>query len=674
MRTMAAAMQFMKGGRAAVAAAVLWGSVAVAQAAPTIDDFFRLPLISEVQLSPSGRYLAMVVVGAASARARLGIVDLDERDKPPKIIAHFDDADVIAVKWLDDQRLVFGANDSDLAVEHRLAQGLWAIDRDGGAMRVLIKRYRTPGISEGGSRIERRQLEPDHHLHSIVNDGSGDVIVLQRQWDNLGDAKSDRIFRLDTRTAALRRLGSAPDAYVNRWVVDAKGEPRAALSVSGGRARLYWRAVGSTDWALLADEPRFAAKGVSPLWVDDDTLFVSAAHGPQGLSALFRYDIAAKRPEAQPLFAIDGFSYEGGREFDLGTGRTVGIHYDADAQGSHWFDPALQAAQREVDAQLRSTVNRLSCSRCIGMERLVVSAHSDRQPPVFYLYDARTRKLENLGASRPWIDPKQMAQQDFVVVKARDGRAIPTYVTRPAGKSSAPRPAVVLVHGGPHIRGNVWGWDAQAQFLASRGYVVIEPEFRGSAGFGGAHLAAGFKQWGLAMQDDVTDATLWAVREAGVDERRICIAGASYGGYAALMGLVREPALYRCGIDWVGVTDPALMFSLAHSDLTEEWKNFGLRQMLGDPVADKERFTQTSPIAQAARIKQPLLLAYGGVDRRVPLEHGTRFRDAVMQHNRDVEWVLYSDEGHGFGDPKNLRDFWGRVEKFLDRNIGSAKP
>jgi dipeptidyl aminopeptidase/acylaminoacyl peptidase len=204
--------------------------------------------------------------------------------------------------------------------------------------------------------------------------------------------------------------------------------------------------------------------------------------------------------------------------------------------------------------------------------------------------------------------------------------------------------------------------------------VVIEPEFRGGDGFGLRHLEAGYKQWGLAMQDDVTDATRWAIKEAGVDPKRICIAGASYGGYAALMGLVREPELYRCGINWVGVTEPEYLFSLSWSDLPEDWKRHGLRTMLGDPQADKERFTATSPLQQAAKIRQPLLLAYGAADERVPLKHGTDFRDAVTRHNRDVEWVSYSDEGHGWGAMETRRDFWTRVEKFLARNIGDAAP
>lgn len=655
---------------AGVGAALLLGGSAIrAQALPPIDDFFRSAAIDSARLSPSGRYLA-IVIGAKGARARLGVLDLDQPDQGAKVVARFDDADVTDVHWVDDQRLLFGASDSDAPVERRRPRGLMAVNRDGSELRALIKRKWTERISEGNTRIVTRLLEPDHYFHSIVHDGSGDIIVGQARWDNIGDFTSVVLRRLDTRTGVVRPLVKAPDSYASDWVVDAQGEARAALSESAGRSRLYWRASKDAEWTLLLDEPAAFGAAVQPQWVDADTLYVTAPTGPAGTRALFRFDVAARRIAAEPLFSIDGFDYSGGREHD--GGRTVGIHYTADADGSHWFDADLQAAQREVDALLPGTVNRLTCTRCSGSPRLLVRSHADRQPPVFRIFDTKTRKLEMVGASRPWIDPKQMAEQDFVRIAARDGRSLPIYVTRPRGKSAQPRPAVVLVHGGPHVRGNSWGWNEDAQFLASRGYVVIEPEFRGGDGFGWAHLAAGFKQWGLAMQDDVTDATRWAIREAGVDPKRICIAGASYGGYATLMGLVREPDLYRCGINWVGVTDPGLMFSINHSDLPDDYKRYGMRTMLGDPEKDKERFAQTSPIAQAARITQPLLMAYGAVDRRVPIEHGTRFRDAVTRHNRDVEWVVYADEGHGWGSPDNTRDFWSRVEKFLARHIGPS--
>jgi len=188
--------------------------------------------------------------------------------------------------------------------------------------------------------------------------------------------------------------------------------------------------------------------------------------------------------------------------------------------------------------------------------------------------------------------------------QARDGMAIPALLTLPAG-GARKAPLVVLVHGGPYVHGNHWGWNPETQFLASRGYAVLEPDFRGSTGYGDTHFRAGWKQWGLAMQDDIADGARWAIAQGLAGPKRICIAGASY-----------------------------------------------------------------SPIQQAARIKAPLLLAYGDVDRRVPMFHGRKFLDAVKPGNSQVEWIEYQDEGHGWQLPANRVDFWSRVEKFLDRHIG----
>jgi len=245
------------------------------------------------------------------------------------------------------------------------------------------------------------------------------------------------------------------------------------------------------------------------------------------------------------------------------------------------------------------------------------------------------------------------------------------YVTRPNGQKT-PAATVVLVHGGPWVRGAEWAWRGEAQFLASRGYVVVEPEFRGSTGYGDRWYRAGWKQWGLAMQDDIADAALWAIKQGYADKARVAIAGASYGGYATLMGLIRNPEIFRCGVEWVGVTDIELMYSITWSDSSDQYQRFGMPVLIGDRVKDAAQLAATSPIKLAAKIDQPLLMAYGGLDRRVPIDHGTQMRDAVQKTNKAIEWMVYNNEGHGWVLPANNDDFWTRVETFLDRNLKVA--
>lgn len=209
------------------------------------------------------------------------------------------------------------------------------------------------------------------------------------------------------------------------------------------------------------------------------------------------------------------------------------------------------------------------------------------------------------------------------------------------------------------------------QFLASRGYAVLQPVFRGSTGFGAQHFKAGMKQWGLAMQNDVADGARWVIAQGFADPKRICIARPSYGGYAASMALVNDSDLFRCGVSWVGVTDPQLLFSVSWSDITNESKKYGMTRLVGDPVADAALLKAVSPLEQAARIKRPLLLAYGAWDVRVPIIHGEKLRDALKPHNSKVEWLVHENEGHGWARPENRIDFWTRVEKFLARELAA---
>jgi dipeptidyl aminopeptidase/acylaminoacyl peptidase len=330
----------------------------------------------------------------------------------------------------------------------------------------------------------------------------------------------------------------------------------------------------------------------------------------------------------------------------------------------------MKDLQGQVDKLLPATVNVVSPPLRPETPFFLVEAYSDVDPGRFLLFDAKAGKLTELGKSQRDIDPRQMSPMDLVKYPARDGLQIPAWLTVPKGTPKGRKlPTVVLVHGGPWLRFE-WGWRADTQFLASRGYAVIEPEFRGSAGFGFDHFRRSFKQWGLSMQDDVADAAKWAIAQGIADPDRICIAGASYGGYATLMGLVKNPELFKCGVAWAGVTDINLMYDVTWSDFPDEYKMYGMPTLVGDREKDAAQLKETSPLEQAGRIKQPLLLAHGSADRRVPIVHGIKMRDALAKTNSQVEWVEYADEGHGWKLVPDRVDFWTRVEKFLQKNIG----
>lgn len=638
-----------------------------------VRDFFRSPAAASPKLSPSGQKIAMLIPGE-QGRMTLGVADIST---PTRFvgIARFSDADIANFGWVNDKRLYFSAVDLQSPVGDQVAPGLFAVDVDGSDFTKLIRRrsdVRTMGASD-------RNLLPEWNLfHSAANDGSDDVFISRHDVFSGSEEARTAILRLDTRTRAVRNITpvGSPEK-VMQWLLDRRGEPRVAVTNdSGTKGRVLWRTPSNNEWTVVSRFDVYEPKPDSwtPLAIDSsEQLYVSAIEpstmaGAQ-TSAVFRLMPKPDAPLDKPLLSLKGYDFEGKVLIDAGTGKTLGIRYLTDAIGVAWFDPDMKAVQQDVDKQLDGTVNYLTCDYCSQARHLIVTAYSDRQSPVHFLYERATRKLQLLAASRPWLDSARMAEQDFVRVKARDGQEFPVLVTRPQGKG--PWPTVVLVHGGPFVRGEQWGFDPDAQFLASRGYLVVQPEFRGSTGYGHTLFKAGWKQWGLTMQDDVTDATRWAIQQGLADPKRVAIAGASYGGYATMMGLAKEPELYKAGINWVGVTDISMMYDVGWSDfMGGKWMRYGMPKMIGDPEGDATQLRATSPLRQAARIKQPVLMAYGSEDLRVPLPHGVKMRDALQAAgNKDVEWRVYEGEGHGWMLEENKIDFWTRVEKFLARHL-----
>jgi dipeptidyl aminopeptidase/acylaminoacyl peptidase len=661
--------------RPAWAQATQAGAPAASAAAPTPDAlpapelFFGPPAFRKARLSPSGRWLA-VTVSAGSARNALAVIDLGAQAAPGKIINRFSDMDIDDLHWVNDDRLVFDVIDrTEGSGDRRYGPGLFSVRRDGEELRQLVA-LRDHQISETSSRIARQLLSPYHYLLGAGNGQGDEVVVGEMRYTGTGEPDSLLPKRLNVTTGRARSLAIGVPEHIFSWLFDAEGLPRLAVQRREGREKVLWRAPGQDGWALLAEYAAYHAPWV-PRYIDAaGQLYVTRASGPGGTSVLTRFDFDKGAPSAEPLVSTPGFDFTGSLVTETAGGRALGMRVDTDAETTVWFDQRLKALQADIDKRLPGRINRLECRRCDSPDMTVlVRSWSDRDPGSVWVWRGEPALWRQVGAVRPGINPSRMATLDFERFRARDGRSMPVWITRPTGsKPGQPLPTVVLVHGGPWVRGGHWQFEPWAQFLASRGYLVVEPEYRGSTGFGADHFQAGWKQWGLAMQDDVTDATHWVAAQGWADPRRTCIAGASYGGYATLMGLVREPDLYRCGAAWVAVTDPRLRFKWsAQSDASTETREYSLPALMGSP--DSTDFAAVAPVEQAARIRAPLLLAFGGGDRRVPLEHGTRMREALRAAGREPEWVLYPEEGHQWQLTETKVDFARRLESFLARHL-----
>ncbi len=643
-----------------------------ADAAPPVELFFKQPDIARAVLSPSGRWMA-VASGSLAGRTGVAVFDLENWGQA-RVVAGFSDADVDEFHWVNDERLVFDVIDREAGGgEQTFGAGLFSVRRDGTELRNLV-RLRRDWVREARAAA-RDPLEYNHALLQVPRDGSDEVIVGEYVWDSSGDLREIVPKRLNVVTGRARGgLFEGAPTHTRRWWFDAQGQPRVVRTAREGRDRLFWRPDDKATWRQIAEYDRYAPPFVPRFFDAAGDLFVTVADGAEGQHQLRRFDFERGQPRPEPMVSLPGFDFEGALLSESPGGKTLGVRVETDAETSIWFDARLKAVQAQADARLPGRVNRLSCRRCDRPDMVVlIESFSDREPGEWVLYRAANQSWQALGRSRSGVVAAQMATVDFHRIKAHDGRDLPVWVTTPAAKSDGPRPVVVLVHGGPWVRGGHWQWDALPQFLASRGYLVVEPEFRGSAGYGDEHFRAGWRQWGQAMQDDVADALQWAVARGWADAQRACIAGASYGGYATLMGLVRHPELYRCGVAWVAVTDPRLIFKWNFRGVqTDENRHFDFPTLVGDPVRDADMLTANSPLAQAPRIKAPLLLAAGMQDRRVPPEHATRLRDALSALGRPPEWVQYDDEANGWLTVKNQVDFATRMEAFLARHLKAA--
>ncbi len=672
--------------RGLAAAAALVSLAGVQAGAPPAEHFFKPASIQEVLLSPSGKRLAF---SAPGSNGRLGVfvIDLQGQAFAPTRAILFHDSDVPSFQWVDDERLVFSQTDLQvgLGTAQQTAPGLYAVRYDGQELTYLVETRGRPMVT-GGGRI--RTLPWNHRLLHVPapsqsREGArASEVIVGRMHFTGNDLQRLTPLWLDTRTGAVRPLDTTGlSCPALGWWFSARGVPRVARCVEGARESLHWWRSGregqAAQWIRFAEGP-LGRLGLRPLWVgSDEQLFVEHASGPAGEGVVAPFDFDKGAPGAARV-VTPGFDFSGQLIGDAGGQRLLGVRVSAEDEQTVWFDPHYKAMQQRVDAVLRGRVNRMQCRRCGSGDAVVlVRSFSDAEPGELWLWreaesEGKSRWLP-LGRVRPQIQAAQMGLTELHRIRARDGRDLPVWVTRPRDAGSA-LPAVVLVHGGPWVRGRHWRWEGMPQFLASRGYLVIEPEFRGSLGYGQAHWRAGLKQWGQAMQDDVADALLWARRQ-GLASEAACIAGASYGGYSTLMGLIRHPELYRCGSAWVAVTDPFLYLEgswWVSDDISDRGRQYSLPSMVGDPQADREMLLANSPLEQAARITRPLQLVWGGEDRRVPIAHGQRLRDAMRKSGLEPEWIVYEDEAHGWRKTENQVDFALKLEAFLARHLQGA--
>ena len=612
-----------------------------------------------MRISPNGDYLAAL----APVGGRQNVVVIDLSNHKAHALTDLGKRDVVSVSWINDKRLMFRTGTIGERVFDSRGGALWAIDRDGGDVRVLSEGD-DDERNTAGARFLARVMFPVRLLP-----GDTDDLIMQEHVFADSESRPGPLYRVNSRTGRKTEIsiGKPESAKSERWVVDRDGVPRAFVAGVGNSVHIYYRDGADAPWRKIDEFDQLSGEQWAPVAMADDgkRLIATTHRGGRDKAALALYDPATKSfvetLAAHPQVDLD--------ELASDKNAVRGVRYEADREGHAWFDEDIASAQAAVDKALPGNVNDLSWS--LDKQRFVVFSYSDVSPGVFYLFDRKTRKLEWLADRMPWIDAKKLSHVEPVRYKARDGLEIPAYLTLPKDGPKKNLPLVMVIHGGPWVSGDGWYYDPEVQFLASRGYAVLQPNYRGTTRYGWKHYSASFKQWGLTMQDDITDGVKWAVDQGVADPKRVCIYGGSYGGYATMMGLAKTPDLYKCGVNYVGVTDLPLMLGATWSDFAySEYIEYAAKRLVGDTGADAEQLKATSPAQLAAKIRAPVLMAYGGADVRVPIEHGTRMKAALEREGQHPLWIVADGEGHGFLAMENKVMFYGAMEKFLDANIG----
>jgi len=635
-----------------------------------LADFARHEQYRDVRISPDGDYLAAsVLIDGKAALSLIRMSDMHGTNVRPR-----GNSELAQFWWVAPHRVMYTVGASVGQLEAPVPTGeLYAVNADGTGGGIIFG-ARMGGQGARHSRGMRRLAYGD--LIDDLPDNPRQALIASYAENNSarGFPRSvssngvfPEVFRIDLYNGTTYPVTTSPLRNA-QFLTDNHSVVRFAYGPDIDQAMKVWyRAGDSKPWQLVLDENKEHVPS-TPLAFNrkEDAVYFDCA-GSHDVGGICLWDVAT-----QKMRTLWSGTEVGASELvrTLDNDDIVAIRSMPGRIATKLLDENAPEAKLLVSlAQQFPGQDARITSHTRDGRKAVVLVDSDVDPGQYYLYDADSRQLSFLFARRPWIKPGQMAPMEPIALKARDGLALHGYLTRPPGKADARNlPLVVLVHGGPYFVRDRWGFDATVQALASRGYAVLQVNFRGSGDYGIDFVHAGFREWGGKMQDDLTDATHWAVAEGIADGKRICIFGGSYGGYAALQGAVREPDLYRCAIGYVGVYDLRLMTSRGDIPQSVFGENY-LKMVLG---SDETLLWERSPIAHIDRLKAQLMLIVGGADVRVPPVQGENLHAALNKAKIEHEWIYERTEGHGFYDEGHLKDMLGSVLRFLDRNIGAS--
>jgi dipeptidyl aminopeptidase/acylaminoacyl peptidase len=637
---------------------------------PTLDELFSEANIVSASLSPSGKFLAAVVRDARSDL--LLLVDLATGERKFLQRTGFDDAgEALLVRmkdvyWKSDERMLLRTNlrpknprtyDVPPRELAKLGDRLFAINREGVAKPLLVENRDVSlrGALDLGEIVSFLPKDPEHIL-MLVDGFNGRAL-----------------FKVDVETGRGEQV-EAPSENVVGWWLDVVGNPVVRVSAYSGTVRLYsknengrWRSFYKMRVRDMQERDDYEPVGPSS---DPSKYYVLARPPGHDRSGLYLYDLE-RNEFGEPVAEHERYDLLSARIARDGSHVLVEC-YVADVRVCDFSDPGLDAHMRGLRKFFEESANVYVTGSSEDGQTVLLYVEGPHDPPAYYYYRTATRDIQPIGLVRNVLSAATRPRASSVTWKARDGLELSGYLTVPAGAAERPEhlPLVVYPHGGPETRDRLT-FDPWVQYFAARGYAVFQPNFRGSDGFGRAFAESGYGEWGRKMQDDITDGVEALADRGSVDPERICIVGASYGGYAALAGAALTPDLFRCAVSVAGIADLDAFIRWRRDEWGADSEGYTYwLKAIGDPKADAKRMHDVSPIAHVSAIHVPVLLIHGTEDRTVPIAQSRAMKEALDNAGNQTKLIEFSGEGHSYWSDADERRALEAVDAFLAEHIG----
>lgn len=603
-----------------------------------LEDFFKNPETFRYRLSPDGTSLSYLA--PYNSRLNIHVKDLTSGE----VVRVTEDT-------ARDVRMYFWANNDQL---------LYLQDTGGDENWQLF------AVSKAGEEV--KALTNFEGVRTELIDDLSEIEDQVIVGLNKNNPQVFDPYRLNIVAGELEQIAENP-GDITSWITDHDGKLRAAVRTAGTDETLLYRETEEDEFKEVVTTS--FKETLSPVFFtfDNQNLYVLSNLG-RNTTAVVEFDLSTGQEKAllyeNPDYDVTGLSYSKKRKV------LTYASYEGARVDYYFFDDQTKKMFETIESGLDGDLDISVLASTKAEDKFMYVTGSDRAGTVYYVFNAESGQSALMADTRPWLKADQLSEMKPIQYQSRDGLTINGYLTLPVGMEAKNLPMVVNPHGGPWARDS-WGYNPEVQFLANRGYAVLQMNFRGSTGYGRKFWEASFKQWGRAMQDDVTDGVNYMIEQGIADPERIAIYGGSYGGYTTLAGVAFTPDLYAAGIDYVGVSN---LFTFMGT-IPPYWEPYlkMIYEMVGNPndPEDSIMMRESSPVYSADKIKVPMLIAQGARDPRVNIDESDQIVAALEENLIDVKYIVKENEGHGFSNEENRFEFYGEMEKFLDKHIGAGK-